>query len=101
MGVKLHGGSRRDFERDQGGRGTRLGKREIDYYWEKLAADGGGQIQCGWLKDRFGMRWQIHPKQIWDWLSDNDPARVPRVTAAFWAMEKIDLAELERAAEKN
>ena len=44
------------------------------------------------------MPWQIVPSQIWDWLSDKDPARVQRVTAALWAMEKLDLAELERAA---
>ena len=73
-------------------------QKEIDHYWEKLAADGGEQIQCGWLKDKFGMPWQIVPKQIWDWLRGEDPARVQRVTAAVWQMEKLDLAELERAA---
>ena len=71
---------------------------EIDYFWEKLAADGGEQIQCGWLKDKFGMPWQIVPSQIWDWLNGDDPARVQRVTAAVWKMEKLDLAEIERAA---
>ena len=73
-------------------------QEEIDYYWEKLAADGGEHIACGWLKDKFGFRWQIHPKQIWDWLNGDDPARVQRVTAKVWQMEKMDLAELERAA---
>ena len=71
---------------------------EIDHYWEKLAADGGEQIQCGWLKDKFGMPWQIVPGKVWDWLRDDDPARVQRVTAALWQMEKLDLAALERAA---
>jgi predicted 3-demethylubiquinone-9 3-methyltransferase (glyoxalase superfamily) len=72
---------------------------EIDHYWEKLAADGGEQIQCGWLKDKFGMPWQICPRKVWDWLRDDDPARVQRVTAKVWAMEKLDLAELEGAAQ--
>ncbi len=73
-------------------------QEEIDHYWEKLAADGGEQIQCGWLKDKFGMPWQIVPGRVWEWLRSDDPARVQRVTAALWQMEKLDLAELERAA---
>ena len=73
-------------------------QEEIDHYWEKLSADGGEQIQCGWLKDKFGMPWQIVPGKIWDWLNGEDPARVQRVTAKVWQMEKLDLAELERAA---
>jgi predicted 3-demethylubiquinone-9 3-methyltransferase (glyoxalase superfamily) len=76
-------------------------QEEIDHFWEKLAADGGEHIQCGWLKDKFGMPWQIVPSQIWDWLNGEDPARVQRVTAALWQMEKLDLAELERAAAGN
>ena len=74
-------------------------QEEIDYFWEKLAADGGEQIQCGWLKDKFGMPWQIVPGQIWDWLNGDDPARGQRVTSAVWQMEKLDLAEIERAAQ--
>ena len=73
-------------------------QEEIDYFWEKLAADRGEPIQCGWLKDKFGMPWQIVPSQIWDWLSDKDSARVQRVTSKVWQMEKLDLAGLERAA---
>lgn len=73
-------------------------QEEIDRYWEKLSADGGETIQCGWLKDKFGMPWQIVPSKVWDWLNGEDPARVQRVTAKVWAMEKLDLAELERAA---
>ncbi len=74
-------------------------QEEIDHYWEKLAADGGAQIQCGWLKDKFGMPWQIVPSQLWDWLTGDDPAKVKRVTSVLWQMEKLDLAELERAAD--
>ena len=73
-------------------------QEEIDHYWEKLAADGGEPIQCGWLKDKFGMSWQIVPGEIWDWLRGEDPDRVQRVTAAVWQMEKLDLATLQRAA---
>ena len=71
-------------------------QEEIDYFWEKLSADGGEPIQCGWLKDKFGMPWQIVPGQIWEWFKD--PAKLQRVTAKVWQMEKLDLAELERAA---
>jgi len=73
-------------------------QEEIDYYWEKLAADGGERLECGWLKDKFGFPWQITPSRLWDWLQDTDPAQVKRVTGAVWQMEKLDLAELERAA---
>ncbi len=73
-------------------------QEEIDYYWQKLPAGGGEHNVCGWLKDKFGMPSQIKPKQIWNWLNGDDPARVQRVTAKVWQMEKIDLAELERAA---
>ncbi len=74
-------------------------QEEIDYFWEKLAADGGEHLECGWLKDQFGMPWQIVPERLWDWLKGEDPACVKRVTGAVWQMEKLNLAELERAAE--
>ena len=73
-------------------------QEEIDYFWEKLAADGGEPNVCGWLRDKFGMPWQIVPSQIWDWLNGDDPAMVKRVTGEVWQMEKLDLAKLERAA---
>ena len=73
-------------------------QEEIDYFWEKLAADGGEPNVCGWLRDKFGMPWQIVPSQVWDWLNGNDPAMVKRVTSKVWAMEKLDLATLARAA---
>ena len=73
-------------------------QEEIDYFWEKLAADGGEPNVCGWLRDKFGMPWQIVPGQIWDWLNGDDPAMVKRVTSNVWQMEKLDLAELQRAA---
>ena len=70
-------------------------QEEIDHFWEKLAADGGEPNVCGWLKDKFGMPWQIVPGKLWDWF--NDPAKVKRVTAEVWQMKKLDLAKLERA----
>ena len=73
-------------------------QEEIDYFWEKLAADGGEHNVCGWLKDKFGLPWQIMPSKIWDWLDGKDPAMVKRVTSAVWKMEKMDVAALERAA---
>lgn len=76
-------------------------QEEIDYFWEKLSADGGEPIQCGWLRDKFGVPWQIVPSRIWAWLNGDDPAMVQRVTAKVWAMEKLDFAELERAAKGN
>jgi len=70
-------------------------QEEIDYFWEKLAADGGEHVECGWLKDKFGMPWQIVPSQIWDWLNGDNPVKVQRVTSVVWQMEKLDLAELD------
>jgi predicted 3-demethylubiquinone-9 3-methyltransferase (glyoxalase superfamily) len=68
---------------------------EIDHYWESLAH--GGEIQqCGWLKDRFGLSWQIVPAKMVEWMSE--PATAHRVMAAVFAMKKLDLAELEQAA---
>ena len=55
-------------------------------------------MQCGWLKDKYGLCWQIVPTRVWELMHDKDPAVVKRVTAALWQMEKLDLAELERAA---
>ena len=71
---------------------------EVDYYWEKLVSGGGEHIQCGWLKDKFGLPWQIVPTRVWELLHDRDAAVVTRVTSAVWQMEKLDLADVERAA---
>jgi predicted 3-demethylubiquinone-9 3-methyltransferase (glyoxalase superfamily) len=72
---------------------------EVDYYWERLTAEGGKPVQCGWLKDRFGLSWQVVPKRAIELLSDADPARAARVAQALYQMVKLDIAELERAAE--
>jgi predicted 3-demethylubiquinone-9 3-methyltransferase (glyoxalase superfamily) len=70
---------------------------EIDRLWTRLMANGGAESRCGWLKDRFGLSWQIVPSQMSAWMTDKDPARVARVTAAFMPMNKLDIATLEAA----
>jgi predicted 3-demethylubiquinone-9 3-methyltransferase (glyoxalase superfamily) len=69
---------------------------EIDYYWEKLSAVPESE-QCGWLKDKYGLSWQIVPAQMDDMLQDGTEEQVARVTQAFLPMKKLDIAELERA----
>lgn len=71
---------------------------EVDYYWEKLTADGGEESQCGWLKDRFGLSWQITPDRLFELVGDPDQARAAAATAAMHGMRKIVIAELEEAA---
>lgn len=70
---------------------------EIDTLWNKLIAGGGAPSQCGWLKDRFGLSWQIIPSALGRMLSDPDPAKAQRTAQSMMTMQKIDLAALERA----
>lgn len=72
-------------------------QKEIDYYWDKLREGGGQESQCGWLKDRFGLSWQVAPTILIDMLLDKDRARVDRVFKAFMPMKKFDLAKLKQA----
>jgi len=72
-------------------------QEEIDYYWGKLTADGGHEGICGWLKDRFGVSWQITPAILADMLRDADREKAERVTRAFLKMKKFDIEELEKA----
>ena len=71
---------------------------EVDGYWSALAADGGQEGPCGWVKDRFGVSWQVVPQLLLDLLGDPDGEKAQRVMAAMLKMGKIDVAELERAA---
>jgi predicted 3-demethylubiquinone-9 3-methyltransferase (glyoxalase superfamily) len=73
---------------------------EVDYYWEKLG-DGGEHGPCGWLKDRFGLSWQIIPARLEELLADPDREKAQRVMAAMLQMGKIEVAELELAAEAS
>jgi len=76
-------------------------KDEIDYFWEKLSADGGSTGPCGWLKDKFGLSWQVSPVVLGDMLADPDPAVAGRVMKAMMEMEKIDIAALKKAYESG
>jgi len=72
---------------------------EIDTLWDKLTAGGGQPGRCGWLKDKYGLSWQVAPAGLCEMLQDKDPAKVKRVTDAFMAMSKFDVAALKRAFE--
>ena len=69
---------------------------EVDYYWDKLS-QGGKPGQCGWLKDKYGVSWQIIPKALGELMSDPDPVKSSRVRTAMLAMNKIEVAKLEQA----
>jgi len=71
-------------------------QKEIDYYWEKLSAVPEAE-QCGWLKDKFGLSWQVAPEAMDEMMADENPERVARVTETFLRMKKFNLAELENA----
>ena len=71
---------------------------EVDRLWNALTADGGEEGQCGWLKDRFGLSWQIVPERMGELLSDPDPERSQRAMEAMLKMQKIDIRALEEAA---
>jgi len=72
-------------------------QNEVDYYWEKLAANGGQESQCGWLKDKFGLSWQIVPTILSTLLEDKDPKKAQRVMQAMLKMKKIVIADLQKA----
>jgi predicted 3-demethylubiquinone-9 3-methyltransferase (glyoxalase superfamily) len=69
---------------------------EVDYYWSKLS-EGGEEGVCGWLKDRYGVSWQVIPDGLVDMLGDEDPEKAKRTTEAMLAMTKLDIAALEKA----
>jgi predicted 3-demethylubiquinone-9 3-methyltransferase (glyoxalase superfamily) len=73
-------------------------QEEIDYYWEKFLADGGQESQCGWLKDKYGLSWQIAPDMLLKFWSDGDPKQAERVMQAMMGMKKLIIEDLEQAA---
>jgi|ERR1700733_1630177 predicted 3-demethylubiquinone-9 3-methyltransferase (glyoxalase superfamily) len=75
---------------------------EVDYYWEKLSAGGDKSAQvCGWLKDRFGVSWQVVPADLLRMMSDSDARKTDRVMTALLKMKKLDLGALKRAYEQK
>ena len=72
-------------------------QNEVNYFWEKLMADGGQESQCGWLKDKFGVSWQITPTVLIDMLHDKDAKKAERVMKAMMQMQKIDIETLKEA----
>ena len=76
-------------------------QKEVDYYWEKLTTDGGEPGPCSWLKDKFGLSWQVQPRLLIELLGDPDKAKAERVMNAMMQMGKIDVAALEKAARSS
>jgi predicted 3-demethylubiquinone-9 3-methyltransferase (glyoxalase superfamily) len=74
------------------------GQEEVDHYWNALTADGGEESMCGWLKDKFGVSWQVTPKQLMEAIWDSDPERAGRAMRAMLEMRKIDIAVIQAAA---
>jgi predicted 3-demethylubiquinone-9 3-methyltransferase (glyoxalase superfamily) len=74
-------------------------QEEVDHFWNALTSDGGEESQCGWLKDRFGLSWQIIPDRLMELIGDPDAGRSQRAMEAMLKMQKIDIAQLEQAAD--
>jgi len=96
----LNGGPHHDFSEAVSFMIECEDQAEVDGYWALLTADGGQESMCGWLKDRYGLSWQVIPKALIRYLSDPDPSRAQRVAQAMLKMRKIEVADLDRAAEE-
>ncbi len=75
------------------------GQAEVDDLWAKLTADGGEESQCGWLKDKYGLSWQIVPRELLDLIGDPDPGRANRAMQAMMPMSKIEIKAIQDAAD--
>lgn len=93
----LNGGSRFKFNESISLVVNCESQEEIDYFWQKLTADGGEESMCGWLKDKFGLSWQIVPTALGSFIGGPDPAGAQRAVQAMLQMRKLDLAVLQRA----
>jgi predicted 3-demethylubiquinone-9 3-methyltransferase (glyoxalase superfamily) len=96
--VGINGGPQFPFTEAVSFQITCADQAEVDHYWDALTADGGHEGQCGWLKDRFGLSWQVVPDGMDDVLNDPDPARAQRAMQAMLGMTRIDVEALRRAA---
>jgi predicted 3-demethylubiquinone-9 3-methyltransferase (glyoxalase superfamily) len=72
-------------------------QEEVDFYWNTLCADGGEESMCGWVKDKFGLWWQIVPSALGELMGDSDPVKAQRVMKAMLQMHKIEIAGLQKA----
>lgn len=72
-------------------------QKEIDYYWEKLTGQGGHEVQCGWLKDKYGLSWQVVPRVFDEMMDSSNKAGASRAMLAMFDMKKFDIAKLEQA----
>jgi predicted 3-demethylubiquinone-9 3-methyltransferase (glyoxalase superfamily) len=97
--VGINGGPQFTFDEAVSFEITCEDQTEIDRYWSLLTADGGEEGQCGWLKDRFGLSWQVVPRELSDLLHDPDQERATRATEAMLRMGKFDIAALRAAAD--
>jgi len=72
-------------------------QKEIDYYWKKLSSGGGKELECGWVIDQFGVRWQVAPAQFDQWNTTKNKAKKEAMMAAMWTMKKLDIKKLKAA----
>jgi len=72
-------------------------QKEIDYYWKKLSSGGGKEVECGWVIDKFGVRWQVAPAQFDRWNTSKNKAKKEAMMAAMWTMKKLDIKKLKAA----
>jgi predicted 3-demethylubiquinone-9 3-methyltransferase (glyoxalase superfamily) len=96
--VALNGGPQFKFNESISFQVPCQAQAEIDYYWTALIEDGGEESMCGWLKDKFGLSWQVVPTRLEEMMSSFDAAQAERVTQALFQMRKIIIADLEAAA---
>ncbi len=76
-------------------------QEDVDYYWNKLTADGGQESMCGWLKDKFGLSWQVVPRAVTEMLQDKNREKANRVMQELLTMKKIDIAKLKKAYDRK
>jgi predicted 3-demethylubiquinone-9 3-methyltransferase (glyoxalase superfamily) len=96
--VGINGGPQFTFDEAVSFQVTCENQEEVDYYWERLC-EGGEESQCGWLKDRYGLSWQVVPTGMEELFADPDPERAQRAMEAMLGMRKLDVAALRRAAD--